>query len=142
MFFRCSFQVLSSWCSHTYLNKPGEPLVLTESGKSPFQLRGTISNEQALAYIRSGTSNSWYVVNQLLCWIHFYVSRETSFVLVISFINISPPALHRIASAFQLLLTEPGKSPASIAQSNKQRSGTCLYHKWDQLTHDRGYEIS
>lgn len=67
LFFRCSFQVLSSWCSHTCLNKPGEPLVLTESGKSPFQLRGTISNEQALAYIRSGTSNSWYVVNQLLC---------------------------------------------------------------------------
>ena len=28
-----------------------------------------------------------------------------------------------------LFLTESGKSPASIARSNKQWVGTCLYHK-------------
>ena len=27
-------------------------------------------------------------------------------------------------------LTESGKSPASIAQSNKQWVGTCLYQEW------------
>ena len=27
-----------------------------------------------------------------------------------------------------------------VARSNKQWVGTCLYHKWDKLTHDMGYE--
>ena len=30
----------------------------------------------------------------------------------------------------QLFLTESSKSPASIAQSNKQWVGTCLYQEW------------
>lgn len=32
--------------------------------------------------------------------------------------------------------------PCEVARSNKQWVEACLYHKGDQLTHDRGYKIS
>ena len=37
------------------------------------------------------------------------------------------------------VLIKINKSTASIAKSNKQRVGTCLYHKW-VFTYDVGYE--
>ena len=45
---------------------------------------------------------------------------------------------HALFAAWDFL-TESGKSPARLREAIS-RGGTCLYHKRDRLTYDKGYE--